>query len=253
MTIQKPDTGHIPAIRHLWEVVFQDDADFLDRFFSLAFSPERCVIALEGDDVAGMVHWLPCRCDGAPLAYLYAVATAPDFRNQGICRGLITAAEEAIRAAGYQGILLVPQEEGLRTMYRSFGYDTATYLSELVCAMGTEPAPMHPIPPQDYALYRRELLPKGGVIQEEETLALLAGEAQFYKGLGLLLAARVLPDGNLLGLELLGDPATAPGILCALGAPLGTFRIPGDPLPCAMYKKITPDAPDVAHFAFALD
>ena len=253
MTIRKPETGHIPGIRQLWEDVFQEEADFLDRFFSLAFAPDRCRIALEGEQVIGMVHWLTCSCRNRELAYLYAVAVAPQFRDRGIGSRLLLAAEDAIREAGFAGILLVPQEEDLRAYYAARGYENVPGISEMVAAMGDIPAPLHCVNGEDYALHRREFLPEGGVIQEGETLALLSGEARFDEGLHLLLAARVAPDGSLFGLELLGDPANAPGILPSLGIPRGRFRIPGSRLSFAMYKPLIQDAPAPTHFAFALD
>ena len=33
----------IPALRRLWKQAFGDDDQLLDSFFSIAFSPDRCL------------------------------------------------------------------------------------------------------------------------------------------------------------------------------------------------------------------
>ena len=252
MRIEHPEEKDIPALRQLWKVVFGDEDAFLDRFFSLAFAPERCLCAREGTVLAAMIHWLPCSRGNDRLGYLYAVATAPEFRGRGICRALMEAAHTAMKEAGYTGALLYPQEEGLREMYRKMGYETATYIGESICSCGMEPAPMHPVTPEEYIRLRRDFLPQQSVVQEFPFIQLMAADFRFYKGLGFLLAAREEKD-HLYGAELLGDPHTMPGILCSLGLPFARFRSPGGKLPFAMFRPLIPGAEAPSYFGLPLD
>lgn len=252
MTIDYPETCRYVSLWQLWQEAFQDDDTFLNGFFRTAFSPLRCRCALREDRVAGALYWLDCVCGGQKLAYLYAVATHPDFRGQGVCRALMADAHALLAARGYDGVLLVPDGERLRGMYAAMGYQEVTALSEFVCAAGADPVAMHAIDAEEYARCRRELLPPDSVLQEGESLRFLDSYAQFYTGLGFLLAAR--PEGELLrGLEILGDPEAAPGILRTLGFSQGIFRAPGAKQPFAMFRSLTPDAECPAYFAFAFD
>lgn len=247
MTIRKPRSEEIPLLRQLWQTVFGDTDAFLDSFFSVAYSPDRCLCAVEGDALAGMLYWLPCE----KYAYIYAVATHPDHRGKSICRGLMEAAHEAIALQGFEGAILYPQEEGLRAMYRKMGYLAETFLTEQSFTPGSEPADPEEISCETYFSLRKHLLPEGAVIQESPFRELMES-LSFYQGNSFLLAAEDRGD-TLFGLELLGNPALAPGILKALGKTGGSFRFPGNGKPFAMFRPLREGVRAPKYFAFPLD
>lgn len=252
MMIDHPGEHQIPQLRALWKAVFADEDPFLDRFFSIAYHPDSCLCAFRGEKITGMVYWLPCGRGADKIAYLYGVATHPDHRGQGICRSLIQAAHNVMQRQGYAGVLLRPQEEGLREMYRKLGYGNGTTLTEGICSMGTLPAPMHPITREEYWRLRPEFLPPNSVAQDSPFPELLETYLRFYKGLGFLMAARMEED-HLFCAEYLGDTSLVPGVLSALGAPYARFRIPGDKRPFTMFHPLQADIPAPGYFAFALD
>jgi hypothetical protein len=153
----------------------------------------------------------------------------------------------------YDGVLLVPQSEGLRRMYGSFGYCTCTTVSEIFCAAGEAPAEIHSITRDEYARLRRQFLPEGGAIQEGENLTFLETYGKFYRGTDFLLVAQPDGEGNLFGAELLGNAAAAPRILRSLGYSQGTFRLPGESLEFAMFLPLRPDAQAPDYFGLAFD
>lgn len=238
------------GIYDLWRLVFEDEEGYICLFFDRAYGQDRCLTAVEGSRVVGMVHWLSCSCEGKQLGYLYALAVHPAFRNRGLGRRLVQEAVEAMRKAGYCGVVLLPGEDSLRGYYEKLGFESLGELPEQHLLAGDCPVSLEEICPAAYFSCRRAMLPKGGVVQEGAFVRLLAWDTRFYRGEGLLLAAREEPTGSLLGLELLGDPALAPGLLAALGYPRGVFRRGA---PRAMYRPLTEEAPAVAYFAFALD
>lgn len=253
MTFNHPDHTRVPHLRRLWQTAFGDTDAFLDAFFSTAFSPERSLCAFDEGKLAGMLFWFDIFCDGRKMAYLYAVATDPHYRGRGVCRNLMEHTHSFLRARGYAGALLVPVDGGLRQMYAAFGYQNCTGICETFCAAGTAPAPLHRIDTGEFARLRRQLLPRGSVLQEGENLAFLETQVRFYKGTDFLLAAQPTEEGALFGTELLGNLSAAPGILCALGYPQGTFRTPGQKKPYAMFLPLAQDAPVPAYFAFSFD
>ena len=186
------------------------------------------------------------------MAYVYAVATAPAYREQGFCHALMEDTHLLLKKLGYHGILLVPDGDALTKMYAGFGYTPCTSVKEFVCAPTGDPATMHRVDTAEYARIRRRLLPAGSVIQEGENLAFLATYAELYAGPGFLLAA--CQDGDRLqGLELLGDPTAGPGILQTLGLTYGNFRTPGAGTPFAMFLPLREDAPVPVYFGLAFD
>ena len=236
----------ISGLRQLWKLAFGDTDAFLDGFFGTAFSFDRCRW-IEADHRIVALYWFDCRFRGEKLAYLYAVATHPDYRGRGLCRKLMADTHDHLQNLGYGGILLVPQEEGLRKMYAAMGYADATKVSEFSCEAGTAVS-LQPVDAQTYGMLRRRFLPEGGVIQEEENLRFLASYASFYAGEDFLLAA-----SGSEGIELLGNREKAPGILAALGLAAGRFRTPGGEKPYAMFLALGKEIPAPDYFGFAFD
>ena len=252
MKIDHPVSSLIPQLRLLWKEAFGDTDAFLDIFFSIAYDPLRCRCITENGQLLAALYWFDVTCREQRFAYVYAVATSKAARGRGLCRRLMDDTAAHLKTRGYQGILLVPQDEGLRVMYGKMGYLPATTLSESICAAGEEALSMEEITPQIYAARRASLLPPGSVIQEGENLAFLSALARFYTAPELL-AAVSRETAHVRILEYLGDPALAPALVAALGAREATLRYPGDDLPFAMYLPLAPDCVKPAYFAFCFD
>lgn len=252
MKSDHPTPALIPQLRSLWKEAFGDTDAFLDIFFSTAFDPLRCRCVTEDGQALAALYWFDTTCEGRKYAYIYAVATAKAARGRGLCRTLMDDTAALLATRGYQGILLVPQDEGLRVMYGKMGYQDATTLSESHCAAAAEALSVTEISAEDYAHRRISLLPPLSVIQEGENLAFLSPLARFYTAPGLLAAVSREAD-HLRILEYLGDPVLAPAFVAALGAREATLRCPGDDLPFAMYFSLTDDCVKPAYFAFCFD
>ena len=243
MRADLPAEAQVSGLRALWQEAFGDDDAFLDTFFRTAYSPDRCLcISIDGD-VAAALYWFDCRCDGAPMAYIYAVATAKMHRGKGLCTALMTDAHTLLQKRGYAGSILVPGEKGLFSMYEKLGYTCFGGMDTFSCEAGT-PAPMKKITAAEYAALRSSYLPSRGV--EQTGLDFLACYATFYAGDDFILAAT-----EDTGLELLGNAAAAPGIVAALSKKSGNFRISGN-APFAMYHPLS-DTPAPAYFGLAFD
>ncbi len=252
MRIDAPTPSLTHPLRRLWVDAFGDSDAFLDSFFATAYAPERCRCLTLEDSLAAALYWFDTTCNGKKMAYIYAVATAPAFREQGFCRALMGNTHQHLTALGYHGALLVPDGASLTRMYAGLGYRPCCGIREFVCAMGSDPVPLRRIDTGEYARLRRQLLPRGGVIQEGENLRFLETYAEFYAGLDFLLAAHREKD-TLLGLELLGNTEAAPGILSALGMALGKFRTPGTLQPFAMFLPLRAHTEAPSHFGLAFD
>lgn len=227
------------ALRDLWKKAFGDTDTFLDLFFDLAYSPQRCCFLQEGNDLAAALYWFDCFCGEKKIAYIYAVATDPALRGRGFCRRLMEQTHRLLQQQGYAGAVLVPGDADLFTMYGKMGYRTMSRMDSFSCAAG-KALPLKKLSPEEYAAARRRLLPPGSILQEGVSLNFFAGFGEFYTGRGFLLAA--VRDGDqLLAAELLGDVSAAPGITAALGCTRGQFRAPGTSQPFAMYKPLAAD------------
>lgn len=238
-------------LKSLWQLAFGDSMDFIDLFFRTAYAPEKCAFLEENGTITAALYWLDTECYGNRYAYIYGVATHPDFRGRGLCRTLMAQTHALLRSQGCAGAVLMPAKPGLRQMYAKMGYVECSTLSQFDCTAG-QAVEVRPIGQEEYARLRRTLLPEGGLIQEGENMRYLETYAALYAGTDFLLAA-VHEDGQLFGLELLGDPNAAPGILGAMGYEKGTFRIPGKEIPFAMFHPLTENAKMPQYLGLAFD
>lgn len=252
MKIDFPIPAQGMALARLWQEAFGDTLEFIEGFFCTGYSPSRCRCVTMDGRVAGGLYWLDTTYEGQRFAYVYAVAVGKEFRGKGIGRALMTDTHAHLRLRGYDGALLVPQDEGLRQMYRKLGYRDCTTISEFSCEAGEIPASLHRIDRDTYAAARRALLPQGSVLQERENIAYLEMLSFFYQGENFLLAARQ-ENRELYSPELLGDTTAAPGILKALGCRKGTFRTPGPGMPFAMFLPLSEQARAPEYFGLAFD
>lgn len=224
----------------LWSAAFGDDG-WIDSFFRTAFQAENTLAIFREGQLAAGLAWMQTSCQGRKLAYLYAVATAPEYRHRGHCRELMANAQEALAARGYDGSVLVPADDSLRRMYAAMGYRNFGGVENLTLPAGAS-VPLWEVTPEEYAALRRNYLPEGGIVQENGAIEYLAESAKLYAGNGFLLAAT--EDEPM---ELLGDASQAAGIVGALGKDRGTFRLPGTS-PFAMFRPTCDDSWTPAYF-----
>lgn len=242
--IQQPLRSHVMKLRYLWKETFGDSDAFLDIFFDTAFSIKRSMCVTCNDSVIGALYWFDCMFLNQKIAYIYAVATAKEFRGQGICHSLMEHTHNHLREQGYTGVILSPAETSLFEFYKKMGYTTCAYTSELqftddtLYAFENTDIELEKINKLEFAKLRRDFLPPAAVLQENENLDFLETQADFYKGNDFLLTAQK-NDSYLNGIEFLGDTSVIPSIIRNLNCTSGSFRTIGTKKPLAMYLPLT--------------
>ncbi len=252
MTPDYPDSSRIPQLRHLWKEAFGDEDAFLDLFFTRGFSPQRCRCITDNTHVIAALYWFETELTGARLAYIYAVATDPSYRNRGLCRNLMEDTHRLLAEKGYHGIILVPQTPGLAAMYENMGYLPCSSVSEFIAPAENTVLTARKLSPEEYARMRRQLLPPDGVIQEGANISFLDGFSLFYAGSDWV-AALNITGKTLRCHELLGNPDIAYGLVSLLGCEEGHFRIPGNDIPFARFLPLREDCPVPRYFGLAFD
>lgn len=286
----EPDNSMIPQLRDLWKEAFGDSDAFLDNFYSTAFDKSRCRVAYAacdtsvsqnsmccadtatGKKTAAVLYWFDCRIDNQRVAYVYAVATAKEFRGNGACHLLLENTHQHLKALGYSSVVLVPGNETLVHLYEGCAYELCTKRSRITCSAHDMNVNISEMDKETYTTLRHALLPVNALVQDGVNLDFLATQAKFYAGQVLpssansdmpcndntpqhaafLLAANI-ENQNLYGIELLGDSTFAPGIVHALGCKDGTFFTPGKDEPFAMWHALSEEAIEPGYFGFAFD
>lgn len=112
----------------LWQRVFGDPPEMISAFFACAPFDHACFMAVSEDTLAGMLFSLPAVFRMGSSAYesryIYAVATDPAFRGQGVMTALEKYACKTAEKEKVQFLALVPANRRLFSMYQKLGYQT---------------------------------------------------------------------------------------------------------------------------------
>lgn len=113
--------------RELWMEVFGDSREDVDRFFIDVHSPENLLTHSEPERVVSMLNIVEINTDYGATAYLYAIATAAEWRGRGFAEQLIRQAIAISKQRGYKAVMLIPSEESLVGYYQRFGFGEPLY------------------------------------------------------------------------------------------------------------------------------
>jgi len=119
LTLRRSAPGDEPALKRLWQAVFGDTDEFIDTFFQLLYSPGTACVALSGDRVVSAGYCLPgVTAKGKKCAYIYAVATDPDFRGLGAARRIVRNLTDQAFSEGTDVVATLPASESLTGWYK---------------------------------------------------------------------------------------------------------------------------------------
>ena len=270
MNIRLSTTADIPAMRRLWTLAFGDGGPYLDNFFHTYYRPERMIVLEREGEVRAMTAWfdttfvLPEQGEFR-AAYLYSVATDPDFRGQRLAGNLLAWADDHFRSLGIPVVTTVPAEPSLHRFFAANGFSECFCHDELrfdgAPSDGPTPA-MGSLTPAEYGALRELLLDGAAHIRfPEDALTYQAGCCAISAG-GLyavetehgfaLLCAEGMSDGSLLLKELLGTPEARNNALHFLPKLLpgfsGIYRVPGREIPFGMIKWLGAQQENVQNF-----
>lgn len=242
---------NIKGLKDLWKQAFGDTDEFLEDFFCVAFSEERCATTEEDGKIAAMLYWFDCAWEGKKVAYIYAVATDEAYRNRGLCRALMESTHQKLQSLGYAGAVLVPGSLSLFSLYKKLGYTPFCSALTVTLDADEEGADLAALSHDEYSRRRMPRLPKDSVVQDDLTFDFLATFCDFYVANDCLFCGSMEEDIFYFQ-EFLGDPRHVPGILNALGAKKGTLRMEGD-TPFAMYRPLGNTLEMPGHFDIPLN
>ena len=237
MIIDKPQAEDLPGLRQLWKQAFGDSDAFLDSFFSLGFSRERCRCLHTAGQLAAALYWFDCSWQNKKVAYIYAVATDKALQGRGMCRTLMADTHRHLQERGYAGAALVPGNKSLFSLYEKYSYRSFCPMETVTVTAGAAPLSVATLTPEEFDTLRQNRLPENAISQQGQTTAFLATFADLCKAGNAVFAVSREKD-TLHFQEYLGDTALLPGIVAALRAEKGIVRLPGGNLHSAMYLSL---------------
>ncbi|MFT8888109.1 MAG: GNAT family N-acetyltransferase [Ethanoligenens sp.] len=257
------------AVQRIWKTCFGDTDTYIRFFVKTHLSAGRCLVSKEGGRAVSMLFLLPSLCvyggEERVVQYVYAAATLPQFRRQGLMEGLLTRAHEIAAEQKMLFTCLKPATEALYRYYGKLGYRTTFHVTHKIipAALGeTDTRPFVFSPADSDAVYEKRMQTfSTGLLWGRELFDFVLREWKMEKGDclafpgGYCLARqdgqRVLCKEVVPGQWPLSTVAAA---LCArYGLPETEFRLPWDGLPTPDGGMICPvdEAFDVEAFEAA--
>ncbi|MFV0412295.1 MAG: GNAT family N-acetyltransferase [Oscillospiraceae bacterium] len=123
-----------PALRALWQQVFGDEESFISQSLLSFAGPGQVYVAKQQEKLVAQLLAVPCNMGGQSGVYLYALATAPSARGQGVMGGLMAYAEEEERQKGAVFSALIPAGAALYAYYEKRGYAQTLWLRRVLLA-----------------------------------------------------------------------------------------------------------------------
>ncbi len=127
MKIERATTKDFDELKMLWSIVFQEEPDFLERFFSQRFQAEHIFVARKEGEIVSALHALPSTYlqdnTEKKCAFIVGAATYAHHRKQGIMSELLAYT----KANTPYPITLFP---AVRPFYEANAYITTSSMEE---------------------------------------------------------------------------------------------------------------------------
>lgn len=225
----------IPLIAEFCRRCFDDSPETAIRFFSEIWDHS---MVFWNEDQTAMATVMPVSWQDLPTAYLYAIATDPDFQGRGYCHNLISEVESYLKNHGYSYAILSPAEPSLFRFYEKMNYRTMFYSNQREFFKTEVSYPVTPVTAEEYFSLRSRFL-SDGVVYPVGLLRAQAFVGELVR-IGNCDCAAVEKDGDSRTIrELLSDrPADAASSLCHyLNKDCLPIKLPGT-APYGMAKSL---------------
>ena len=125
MIIERAASEDFQALKDLWNIVFEEDPVFLDKFFAKRIFFEHIFVARIDQKIVSALHALPLfyQKEGQvqKISYIVGAATYKEYRKRGIMSKLLSAVQQAYE----HPITLFP---AVRPFYEANGYYTTSFM-----------------------------------------------------------------------------------------------------------------------------
>lgn len=115
-------TEDMRGIQEVWRICFGDEETFVHSFLARYYFKDNAFVHYEEGRVVSMAFCVPCVTELGPTAYLYAIATLPEYRGRGYAASLVRQALASARQCGYTAAMLIPADSGLKDFYLRLGF-----------------------------------------------------------------------------------------------------------------------------------
>ena len=113
-------------IAKLWQISFNDSAEYIELFFDRVYKPENTLVIKRNGLIASTLQMVPYQAkigdEIVPFAYICGACTHPLERGKGLMKSLLDHAKRKMKRQGYHFSIVIPAEPSLFNFYRDLGF-----------------------------------------------------------------------------------------------------------------------------------
>lgn len=117
-----PANKKLDELKAVWKRTFGDDNEFIDYYFAHYDGADSRIVHRADGKIVAEMHYHPFMDAGNECAYIYGVATLPEYRRQGIARKMLGESMRALRERGGMYVMLIAAEPSLRHWYATMDF-----------------------------------------------------------------------------------------------------------------------------------
>ncbi len=126
--IGRADGAMLPRLRQIWQTCFNDTPKGTEFVFSHLLHPDQMLVYTDEESrPAAMINWklLPFTTPTGRImgAYIFGVATLPQYRGKGISRRMMSHLHEMLKGEGAALSCLIPASQSLFDFYGGQGFE----------------------------------------------------------------------------------------------------------------------------------
>ena len=164
--------GEIVSLKELWKLCFGDQDSYIDLYFANRYNKDETLVLLLNGEIVSMLTTIPVKIvfgenRSFDSVMLYAIATHPQYQNQGLGTQLMEASHQYLAAQNMDFTVLVPAGQNLINFYRKQGYRECFYVREIILpydmvssmtVSSSQHCTISPVEPQEYNARRDDWL-----------------------------------------------------------------------------------------------
>ena len=124
----------IPALGHIRKICFGESDAYSAFYFAAKFTEQNTLVYVAQNKPVASLTLLDAEVVTVErvfsIAYIYSVATLPEWRGRGVAAALSQYADEHLQERGVEASLLVPATAELFDYYAKLGYETKFFIEK---------------------------------------------------------------------------------------------------------------------------
>jgi len=126
----KSFTDDICQIKEVWTKCFNDSEKYFDSFLNRFYLPECMITCKIENKIVSLFCIVPCTSALGNTAYLFGLATLPEYRRKGYGSKVVYETLKACGKMNFDEVVLIPGEKKLKDYYSKFDFiDANIHLS----------------------------------------------------------------------------------------------------------------------------